>query len=61
MAQATENYRIVKLKYLHQLALITEMLDADNALLQARFDLLTARINTTVKHRRLLYASGQLP
>lgn len=61
VTQATENYRIVKLKYLHQLALITEMLDADNALLQARFDLLTARINTTVKHRRLLYASGQLP
>jgi outer membrane protein TolC len=61
VTQATENYRIVKLKYLHQLALITEMLDADNALLQARFDLLTARINATVQHRRLLYASGQLP
>lgn len=61
VTQATENYRIVKLKYLHQLALITEMLDADNALLQARFDLLTARINTTVKYRRLLHASGQLP
>lgn len=61
VTQATENYRIVKLKYLHQLALITEMLDADNALLQARFDLLTARIHATVKHRRLLYASGQLP
>ncbi len=61
VTQATENYRIVKLKYLHQLALITEMLDADNALLQARFDLLTARINATVKHGRLLHASGQLP
>lgn len=58
LLQAGENYRIVKLKYLNQLALITEMIDADNALLQAKFDMVSARIDALMKYHQLLHASG---
>lgn len=58
--QATENYRIVRMKYLNQLALITEMIDADTALLQARFNAVSTRIDAVMKYHELQYASGLL-
>lgn len=58
--QATENYRIVKTKYLNQLALITDITDADNALLSARFANITEKINAQMKYFQLLYATGML-
>lgn len=58
--QATENYRIVRMKYLNQLALITEMIDADNALLQARFNTISTRIDAVMKYHELQHASGLL-
>lgn len=58
--QAAENYRIVKVKYLHQLALITDMIDADNALLKARFNQVATRIDALMKHYELRYAAGLL-
>ncbi len=58
--QATENYRIIKLKYLNQLALVTDMLDADNALLQAKYNVVSTRIDALMKHYELRYAAGQL-
>ncbi len=58
--QATENYRIIKLKYLNQLALVTDMLDADNALLQARYNVVSTRIDALMKHYELRYAAGLL-
>ncbi len=57
---ATENYRIIKLKYLNQLALVTDMLDADNALLQAKYNVVSTRIDALMKHYELRYAAGQL-
>jgi outer membrane protein len=57
---ATENYRIVKVKYLNQLVLITEMVDADNALLQAKFNKVSTRIDAVMKHYELLHTAGQL-
>ncbi|MCD0474494.1 TolC family protein [Flavobacterium sp. EDS] len=57
---ATENYRIVKLKYLNQLVLITEMVDADNALLQAKFNKIATRIDAEMKHYELLHTAGLL-
>lgn len=59
-SQASENYRIVRVKYLNQLALITEMIDADNALLQARFNAVSARIDAVMKLYELNHASGLL-
>lgn len=58
--QATENYRIIKLKYLNQLALVTDMLDADNALLQAKYNVVSTRIDALMKHYELRYVAGQL-
>lgn len=58
---ANENYRIVRLKYLNQLVLITEMVDADNALLQAKFNKISTRIDAAMKHYELLHTAGMLP
>jgi outer membrane protein len=58
--QAAENYRIVKVKYLNQLALITDMIDADNELLQAKFNMVSARIDAVMKYHELQHASGLL-
>ncbi len=57
---AQENYRIVKVKYLNQLVLITEMVDADNALLQAKFNKVSTRIDAVMKHFELLHTAGLL-
>lgn len=58
---ADENYRIVKLKYLNQLVLITEMVDADNALLQAKYNKISTRIDAVMKHYELLHTAGAMP
>ncbi|HEU4788974.1 MAG TPA: TolC family protein [Flavobacterium sp.] len=55
---AKENYRIIKVKYLNQLVLITEMVDADNALLQAKFNKVSTRIDAVMKHYELLHTAG---
>ncbi|MDD2819984.1 MAG: TolC family protein [Flavobacterium sp.] len=57
---ANENYRIVKVKYLNQLVLITEMVDADNALLQAKFNKVSTRIDVVMKQYELLHTAGLL-
>nr|MBU3857903.1 TolC family protein [Flavobacterium sp. MC2016-06] len=58
---ADENYRIVKLKYLNQLVLVTEMVDADNALLQAKYNKISTRIDAVMKHYELLHTAGAMP
>ena len=57
---AEENYRIVKLKYLNQLVLITEMIDADNTLLEARFKKIATRIDAAMKYYELLHTADML-
>ena len=57
---AIENYRIVKLKYLNQLVLVTEMVDADNALLQAKYNKIALSIDAVVKRYELLHTAGIL-
>ncbi len=57
---AQENYRIVKAKYLNQLVLITEMVDADNALLQAKFNKISTKIDGAMKQYELLHTAGIL-
>lgn len=60
VVQASENYRIIKIKYLHQLALITDMVDADNSLLKARFNIAATKIDVLMKHYELRHAAGIL-
>ncbi|WP_245891710.1 TolC family protein [Flavobacterium faecale] len=57
---ATENYRIVKLKYLNQLVLSTEMVDADNELLMAKYNKISNRIDAMVKYYEMLHTAGIL-
>ena len=58
---AEENYRIVKLKYLNQLVLITEMVDADNALLQAKYNKISNRLDAVLKHYEMMHTAGIMP
>lgn len=58
--QATESYRIVKQSYFNQLALLTELLDADTQLLQAKFELLDDQIAARLHYYQLLKISGTL-
>lgn len=60
IGQATENYRIVNRTYFNQLALLTDLLDADNQLLQARFDLVTAHTLAATQYYQLQKAIGLL-
>lgn len=57
---AKENYRIVRLKYLNQLVLSIDMVDADNALLQAEFNKISTRIDAVMKYYELLHTAGLL-
>lgn len=60
IVQATENQRIVSRTYFNQLALLTDLLDADNQLLQAQFDLVTARTQAAIYYYQLQKALGNL-
>lgn len=58
--QAEVNYKIVKNKYKNQLSLITELIDADNVLLQAQSKRITFQINEYLKYYQLQYIMGTL-
>jgi len=58
--QSRVNYRIVTTKYFNQLALLTDLLDADNLLTASRFELITAQTDALTIYYRLLYTSGKL-
>lgn len=60
IAQAKENYRIVKMKYTNQLSLITELIDADNAYLEARSNLISLAIDKQLKYYQLQYRLGNI-
>lgn len=58
--QAAENFRITKNKYDNSLASVTELLDADVALLQARLNVSLSRADAVLSYYKLLYAAGLL-
>jgi outer membrane protein len=60
VAQAKENNRIVQLKYANQLSLITELIDADNAYLEARSYLISLTIDKQLKYYQLQYILGNI-
>jgi outer membrane protein TolC len=57
---ATENYRLVENRYNNQLALLTDMLDASTAKLDAEVRLVNARVNIIYYYYQLKYNSGTL-
>jgi outer membrane protein TolC len=58
--QARVNYKIVNAKYLNQLALLTDLLDADNLYQETRYNLVQAQISAQLIYYSLLYTSGKL-
>lgn len=57
---ATENYGVVENRYRNDVALVTDMLDASNQLLEAELQLANARINVIFNYYKLKNTSGNL-
>jgi outer membrane protein len=60
IAQATENYRITKNKYDNSLVTITDLLEADVSLLQAKLNAAYARADAALAYNKLLSTTGTL-
>jgi len=57
---AERNYSTISIRYLADMALITDMLDAANAKLDAEQQLINARINIIYYYYKLLFTSGKI-
>lgn len=57
---ATENYNVINERYLNQLALVTDMIDASNMKLDAELSEVDARINVAYAYYKLKYIAGEL-
>lgn len=57
---ARENYQVVNDRYLNQLALVTDMIDASNMRLDAELSEADARINITYAYYKMKYIAGEL-
>ncbi|MDP9955020.1 MULTISPECIES: TolC family protein [Chryseobacterium group] len=60
IAKTTETVRVIRSSYLNQESLLTDLLEAENALLEAKFNLATAQTNVQLNHIRLLAIVGIL-
>lgn len=59
LAQSTENYRITHNKYANNLATMTELLEANAALLQAKLNVPFAKADAFLAYEKLLLVSGK--
>ncbi|NDV64629.1 TolC family protein [Bacteroides sp. 224] len=57
---AVRNYHVINKRYLNDLALITDMLDASNSKLNAELQLVNAKINIIFNYYKLKKAAGNL-
>ncbi len=57
---ATQNYNVVNNRYLNELALITDMLDASNSKLSAELNVANARVNILFNYYNLKKTIGNL-
>lgn len=60
IVKSTETVRVIRNSYLNQESLLTDLLDAENELLEAKFNLTTAQVNVKLSHIRLLAITGIL-
>ncbi len=57
---ARQNYDVMNARYLSQLALVTDMVDASNLRLKAELDEADARVNIVYAYYRMKYAAGEI-
>ncbi len=60
IVQATENYRITKNKYDNNLVTITDLLEADVSLLQAKLNASVAKADAALAYNKILSTTGTL-
>ncbi|MGE8552501.1 MAG: TolC family protein [Chryseobacterium jejuense] len=60
ITKTTETVRVIRSSYLNQESLLTDLLEAENALLEAKFNVTTAQANVKLTHIRLLTIVGIL-
>ena len=58
--QAQENYRIMQNRYLNQLVILTDLLDANSVRLNVELQLVTARTRVIYTYYQLQKACGRL-
>lgn len=58
IAKTTETVRVIRNSYLHQEALLTDLLEAEDTLLEAKFNLTTAQTDVKLNHILLLAIAG---
>jgi outer membrane protein TolC len=57
---ARQNFEVVKDRYINQLALVTDMIDASNMRLDAELAEVDARINIAYAYYKMKYIAGEL-
>lgn len=60
IVKSAETVRVIRNSYLNQESLLTDLLEAENTLLEAKFNLTTAETNLRLSHIRLLAIVGIL-
>lgn len=60
IVENTETVRVIRNSYLNQESLLTDLLDAENMLLQAKLNLTTSEVELKISHIRLLAIIGIL-
>jgi Outer membrane protein len=60
ITKSNETLRVIRNSYLHQESLLTDLLEAENALLEAKFNLTTAQTDVKLGHLQLLAVVGIL-
>lgn len=57
---ASQNYKVMNNRYLNQLALVTDMVDASNLKLNAELQEVNVRINVAYTYYNMMYVAGNL-
>lgn len=57
---ASQNYQVMNDRYLNQLALVTDMVDASNMKLNAELQEVNARVNTVYAYYKMKYVAGEI-
>ena len=58
--EAKENYRVVRNRYMNQLSILTDLLDAETVLLDTELQLTNAKVNVIFTYYKLMQACGKI-